>query len=322
MDDKPLTVIGIDVGKRNLEVARDGIKAAARYSNDAVGIGRFLRSLDAKTDIAVFERSGGYERLLEAELATAGVRWAVVHSKQVKAFRIVEGIKAKTDAIDCQLLRDFGRHQLAAGKLRLGRLQDIALAALTARLRQLNDILHAERCRHETAASAVVRGSVARMVAALEAEVASIRADIEAHIAADPELSLKEQVMCRRVGVAQTTARALLATLPQLGYATAKQIAALGGVAPRVHQSGGTHKTHGLDPGRGLVKVILFYPAQSAMRLDPQIKAFAQRLRARGKPGKVIMVAVMHKMLVGLNAALRDALGRGQLSTLDAPAAP
>ena len=145
MDDKPLTVIGIDVGKRNLEVARDGIKAAARYSNDAVGIGRFLRSLDAKTDIAVFERSGGYERLLEAELATAGVRWAVVHSKQVKAFRIVEGIKAKTDAIDCQLLRDFGRHQLAAGKLRLGRLQDIALAALTARLRQLNDILHAER---------------------------------------------------------------------------------------------------------------------------------------------------------------------------------
>ena len=321
MDDKPLSVIGIDVGKRSLDVAREGIKARAGYPNDAVGIARFVRSLDPETDIVVFERSGGYERLLEAELAAAGVRWAVVHSKQVKAFRIVEGIKAKTDAIDCRLLRDFGRHQLAAGKLLLGRLQDVALAALTARLRQLNDILHAERCRHETAASAPVQASVARMVATLEAEVASIKAEIEAHIAADPELALKEQVMCRRVGVAQTTARALLAALPQLGDATAKQIAALGGVAPRVHQSGGTHKTYGLDPGRGLVKVILFYPAQSAMRLDPQIKAFAQRLRARGKPGKVIMVAVMHKMLVGLNAALRDALSHSQLSRMDAPAA-
>ena len=149
MDDKPLEVIGIDVGKRILDVARDGIKTLARYHNDGVGIGCFVRGLDAKTDIVVFERSGGYERLLEAELAAAGVRWAVVHSKQVKAFRIVEGIKAKTDAIDCRLLRDFGRHQLAAGKLRLERLQDVALAALTARLRQLNDILHAERCRHD-----------------------------------------------------------------------------------------------------------------------------------------------------------------------------
>ena len=75
-----------------------------------------------------------------------------------------------------------------------------------------------------------------------------------------------------------------------------------------MHQSGTTQKRRGLEPGRAVVKVILFYPAQTAMRFDPEIKAFAQRLRNRGKPGKVIMVAVMRKMLVQLNAAVRDAL--------------
>jgi transposase len=260
----------------------------------------------------VFERTGGYERLLEAALAAANVRWAVVHSKRVKAFRVVQGIKAKTDTIDCRLLRGFGRDRLDAGDLRLGRTEDVTLQALVARRRQLNGMLHAERCRQESAGVELVGASIARTIAMLEAELAAIEAELAQHIADDPELSLKEEVMCSRIGVAQTTARALLAELPQLGRATAKEITALGGAAPRVHQSGVMQKRRGVEPGRAAVKVILFNPARCAMRFDPQIKAFARRLRKRGKPGKVIMVAVMHKMLVQLNAAVRDALNSNQ----------
>ena len=125
--------------------------------------------------------------------------------------------------------------------------------------------------------------------------------------------------MCRRIGVAETTARGLLAILPQLGRASAKEITALAGAAPGVHQRGNTQKRRGLEPGRGLTKVILFYPAQTAMRFDPELKAFAPRLRNRGKPGKVIMVAVMRKMLVKLNAAGRAALIGNRQDRLIAP---
>lgn len=312
MNGKGLRVVGVDIGKWTLEMAREDVRAVEHRANNSAGIARFVRSLDPAHDLVVFERTGGYECLLEAALAVANVRWAVVHSKRVKAFRIAEGIKAKTDAIDCRLLRDFGRDRLDAGDLRLGRTEDVTLQALVARRRQLNGMLHAERCRQESAGIELVGASIARMVVMLRAELAAIEVELAQHMAADPELGLMEGVMCSHIGVAETTARALLAELPQLGRATAKEITALGGAAPRVHQSGGVQKRRGVEPGRRAVKVILFNPARCAMRFDPQIKAFARRLRKRGKPGKVIMVAVMRKMLVQLNAAVRDALNRNQ----------
>lgn len=312
MDGKSLTVIGIDIGKQALDVAREDARSVQRHANEPAAISRFVGSLDPARHIVIFERTGGYERTLEAALAAAGVRWAVVHSKRVKAFREAQGIKAKTDAIDCRLLRAYGRDRLEAGDLRLGRAEDVTLAALVARRGQLHAMLHAERCRHETAALDLVRCSIERTIAMLEADLIAIEAAAAQHVANDPELSFKEEVMCARIGVADTTAHGLLAALPQLGRATAKEITALGGLASRVHKSGITDKRRGLVPGRGAVKVILFNPARCAMRHDPVIKAFAQRLRARGKPGKVVMVAVMHKMLVQLNAAVRDAVKQRQ----------
>jgi transposase len=308
-------VIGIDIGKRWLDVAREDVAEVERHENDAASIAALVETFDAARDLVVFERCGGYERELEAALAAANVPWAVVHSASVKAFRQVEGIKAKTDAIDAQLLRAFGRNRLNAGKLRLGRVEDVVLATLMTRHRQLKAALHAERCRRETAAIGSVRASIERMIDQLEAELAVIAAELAACEAKDPLLAFKERVMCERKGVAQATARALLAELPELGRLGCKQITALGGLAPRVHRSGRTERRRGLDPGRTTVKVILFNPARSAMRWDPEIRAFCNRLRARGKPGKVIMVAAMRKLLVRLNAALRDALSREEVQS-------
>jgi transposase len=286
-----------------------------------LAITALVGTFDPTRDIVVFERCGGYERALESALAAAGVAWAVVHSARVKAFRQVQGIKAKTDAIDARLLRAFGRDRLDAGQLRLGRAADVVFDALMARHRQLMAARHAERCRRETAAIDPVRASIDRMIAQIEAELAAVELELRAHKAGDPQLAFKEAVMCERKGVAQATAQALLAALPEIGRLDRREIASLGGIAPRVHQSGRMQLRRGLAPGRTAVKAILFNPARTAMRWDPEIKAFCQRLRARGKPGKVIMVAVMRKLLVRLNAAVRDALNQQEMSRSAAPAA-
>jgi transposase len=226
-----------------------------------------------------------------------------------------------TDRIDARLLQAFGRDRLNAGKLRFGRPQDVTLDALMARRRQLDRALHAEECRLETAAIGAVQASIERTIAHLKAELAATEVEVAEHEAGDPLIALKEAVMCERKGVAIATARSVLAELPEIGTLDRKEITALGGLAPRVHQSGTNRKRRGLSPGRTSIKAILFNPARSAMRFDPQIRAFCKRLRARGKPGKVIMVAVMRKMLVQLNAAVRDALAKEQVATSAAPAA-
>jgi transposase len=301
-------VIGVDIGKYWLDVAREGTAAAERHANEPSAINALVGTFDPTRDIVVFEPSGGYERGLESAVASAGVPWAVVHSAQVKAFRQVQAIKAKTDTIDAWLLQAFGRHRLDAGQLRLGRIEDIVLDALVARQRQIRAALHAEQCRYETAAIAPVRASIVRILAQLESELAAITAELTAHEANNPLLAFKEAVMCERKGVAQATARALAAALPEIGRLDRREIASLGGMAPRVHKSGRSDRRRGLAHGRRGVKVILFNPARTAMQWDPEIKAFCARLRARGKPGKVIMVAVMRKLLVRLNAEVRDAL--------------
>jgi transposase len=314
-------VIGVDVGKRWLDVAGEGGAAVERHANAAAAIAVLVARLDAGRDVVVLERTGGYERGLEAALAAAGVAWAVVASQRVKAFRQVQGIKAKTDQIDARLLRAFGRDRLNAGALRLGRVEDVTLAALLARRGQLQALLHAERCRLETAALCAVAASLQRTIRHLEAEAAAIEAELAAHEASDAELRAKEAVLCRRIGVARTTARALIAELPELGRLDRKEITALGGLAPRVHRSGSREKRRGLAPGRAAVKTILFNPARAAIRHDPEIAAFCMRLRERHKPGKVILAAVMRKLLVCLNAMLRDALAEAGSRTAAAPAA-
>jgi transposase len=319
MDDK--CVIGVDIGKRWLDVSREAAARVERCGNDAAGIAALVASLEAGRDVVVFERTGGYERGLEAALAAAGVAFAVVHSQRVMAFRQAQGIKAKTDPIDARLLRAFGRDRLNAGALRLGRAADVALSALMARRRQLMAALHGERCRLETAALDAVRASIARTIAHLQAEIAAVAADLAAHEQGDAELRARETVLCTRIGVGHATARALLAELPELGRLDRKEITALGGLAPRVHQSGGSQKRRGLAPGRTAVRTILFNPARTAIRHDPEIAAFFRRLRQRGKPGKLALVAVMRKLLVRLNAMLRDALAEAAGREAAAPAA-
>ena len=130
-----------------------------------------------------------------------------------------------------------------------------------------------------TAALTAVRASIQRMVAHLEAEAEAIGAELAAHEANDAEIAAREAVLCRRIGVGRATARALIAELPELGRLDGKQITALGGLAPRIHQSGSSEKRRGLVHGRTAVRTILVNPARTAIRRDPEIAAFCRRFR-------------------------------------------
>ncbi len=319
MDSK--RVIGIDVSKLWLDAAAEGTDRVERFSNAASQVFAFVGRLNPARDVVVFERTGGHERLLEIALAEKGVPWAVIHSQRVKAFRLALGIKAKTDAIDSRLLRGYGRNRLDAGELRFGRVADVRLHSLLLRQRQIEAMLHAERCRLATATHDAVRASIEQLIAQLEAGLPVIEAELMAHEAEDAQLRRKQEVLCEQIGVAQTTARSVLADLPELGQLKAKEVASLSTLAPCVHESGTTKRHKGLVPGRGNVKRALYFPALTAMRHDPEMAAFAKRLRARGKPNMVVVVAVMHKLLVRLNARLRDALEADQATQAAAPAA-
>src|SRR3954471_3139089 len=267
MNDK--RVIGVDIGKSWLDVAWEDAGRVQRYSNEAAGIAALIEKLDPARDIVVFERCGGWERNLEQALVEKTICWAIVHPQRVKAFRAAQGIKAKTDRIDARLLRDYGRDRLNAGKLRLGRREDVTLDGLIGRQRQLRAMLHAENCRLATAALQAVGASIERMITHLEEELAAIEAELVRYEHEHAEPAFKEEVLCRQIGVAKATARALLAELPELGRLDRKQITSLGGMAPRVHESGSIRRRRGLAHGRAAIN-----PARTAMRWDPQIKEF------------------------------------------------
>lgn len=306
MNDK--RVIGVDVGKRWLDIASEGAQQTARVANTHEQVLRFVNDLNPNRDVVVFERTGGYERLLETALAEKRVAWAVIHSQRLKAFRLALGIKAKTDAIDCRLLRGYGRNRLDAGELRFGRVADVTRHSLLTRRRQLEAMLHAERCRLAMGVAGAVRTSIEKLIADIEADLPVIEAELTAHEAKDAELRFKQDVLCQQIGIAQATARKLLVDLPELGQLRAKEVVSLGALAPRVHESGTIKRRKGLVPGRGCVRSALYFPALTAMRRDPDMAEFANRLKARGKPNMVVVAAVMRKLLVRLNARLRDAL--------------
>jgi transposase len=198
---------------------------------------------------------------------------------------------------------------------------DVWLHSLLVRQRQLEAMLHAERCRLAMAAHDAVRASIEQIIAQLEAALPVIEAELAAHEAQDAQFRRKQEVMCRETGVAKITARAVLAYVPEIGRLKAKEVTSLGALAPRIYESGTIKRRQGLIPGRGSVKRALYFPALTAMRQDPDMAAFAKRLKDRGKPTMVVVTAVMRKLLVRLNARLRDALDEDQVEPTAAPAA-
>ena len=299
------TVVGIDVSKNRLDVHVHPDGTALSFSRDASGIEALIGKLAGLVlqSVAV-EATGGFETVVVASLAAASLPVVVVNPAQVRAYAKALGKRAKTDPIDAQVIAQFA----AAAKPQVRPLPDAAtqaLADLVARRRQIIHMIVAEGQREERA-SPRARKSIVRMLKTLRAELSVINADIDESVRGSPVWCEKEKLLDSVPGVGSVTVRSLLADLPELGSLDRRQIAALVGVAPFTRQSGKWRGKSFIGGGRASVRAVLFMAAMTAMRWNPTLRAFHQRLRAAGKPKMVALIAVARKLLTILNAILRD----------------
>jgi len=296
---------GLDVSKDHLDLHVRPAGAAARFANDDAGIAALVARLAAAApDRVVVEATGGYEAPAVAALAAAGLPVVVVNPRQARDFARATGRLAKTDALDAAALAAFAE----AIRPPVRPLPDAdarALAALVARRRQLVEMRTAEQNRLGLAAPGVAR-SIRDHIRWLDRQLDRAGRELAAAVEASPVWRAKDDLLRGVPGVGPVVARTLLADLPELGALTGKQIAALVGLAPVARDSGTRRGQRHIAGGRAGVRSALYLAALSAGRYNPALRAVRDRLRAAGKAAKVALVAVARKLLVLLNAMIRD----------------
>ncbi len=297
--------VGIDVSKDRLDVHVEPSGEAFAVARDAAGLEALVERLKplAVTTVAV-EATGGFETVVAASLAAAGMPVVVINPAQVRSFAQALGKRAKTDLIDAAVIACF----VAATKPEVRPLPDAqtqALSDLVTRRRQIIAMIVAERQREKRAAKRTQK-SIARLLKALQKELTEIDADIDDSVRGSPVWREKEDLLISVPGIGPTIARTLLADLPELGSLDRRQIAALVGLAPFTRQSGQWRGRSFIGAGRATVRSAVFMGAMVAKRWNPTLRAFYDRLISAGKPKLVALIAVARKLLTILNAVLRD----------------
>ena len=302
-------VVGIDVSKRRLDLASRPDGASWQQPNTPVGIAAVIaRLLEAEgIQRVVLEASGGYERACATALQTAGLPAVVVDLRRVRWFAHATGQRAKTDALDAALLARSGEQVELPGAERpvLSPARQ-RIAALAKRRRQLGEMVVMEKGRLDTETDSTTRASMQTHMAWLVAEQKRLQAELERVVDADAECAQQAKLLCSVPGVAMKTAGALLGELPELGTLGGKKAAALVGVAPYARESGQQRGARHIGGGRAGVRSALYMAAMVAGMWNPVLKAFKQKLVAAGKPKKVATIAVARKLIVILDAMLRD----------------
>jgi transposase len=322
MAERAAVNVGVDVSQAELVVAVDGTAGTWTAANDAAGHEALLARLrPLQPTRVVVEATGGYERAVVAALGGAQLPVIVVNARHVRDFARATGQLAKTDALDAHVIARFA----ARVEPPVRPLPDAALAALDAlmlRRRQLVEMLVMERIRLPQATGkprAAARQSLQKHVRYLERELALTDTDLGALIEASPLWRVQDDLLQSVPGVGPTTARTLLAELPELGQLSRHAIAKLAGVAPLNADSGKWRGTRRIRGGRAVVRSALYMAALVATRHNPPIRAFYARLLAQGKAKKVALVACARKLLTLLNHLLATGQ-RWQLPAAYSPA--
>jgi transposase len=306
--------VGIDVAKDKLDLARSDHSTLLSVANDPQGIGQILRSLqDAPVAAIVIESTGGLEQPLLEALLDASLPVARVNPYQVRHLAIGLGISAKTDAIDAGVLVAFAqkaRLQLAEKRSK----NQTELDALVTCRRQLLVTRTEQTNRRRTTSSKSALQSIDAVIRTLDQQIKSLDQKIDDLIDGDDVMRRARQLLQSVPGVGPTFSATLLAELSELGGTSRQRISALAGVAPFNDDSGAARGLRHIRGGRKFVRNVLYMATLSAVRCNPIIQPFAQRLKAAGKLNKVAIVACMRKLLTILNAMIRENLTWDQLN--------
>ncbi len=297
--------VGIDVSQARLDVHFWPAGVELSLANTSGGVAELVeRCRSAAVQLVVLEATGRYERPAAVALMDAGFEVAVVNPRQPRDFAKASGQLAKTDRIDARILARFGAVIGPRASERPTDNQQI-LDELVGRRRQLVGMLVQERLRLEQAAHRSVWKQIKHSIATLEKHLAAIEREILSLVDRDDDWRARFELLKTVPGIGDATAAVLVAELPELGRLNRGQIAKLVGVAPLNRDSGKYRGERHIFGGRASVRKSLYMATLSARSWNPTIKAFAERLKAQGKPFKVVMTACMRKLLTILNSMLR-----------------
>jgi transposase len=297
--------IGIDVSKEWIDIATE--KNSFRVAQLVEPIDEKIMEIKQLNPLlCVLESTGGHERLILERLYAAGLKVHVAHPSRVRNFARAKGLLAKTDRLDAYVLSAYGAFVGEEAITVQSSIQQQKLSDLQARYEQLKTMLHAETCRVVNPVHIQVKKDIGRTIKFLKRSLERISEEIQEILTTDEVLKNQQQILCSMKGVGKVTSQTLIIDLPELGQLSRKEIAALVGVAPMNQESGKKRGYSRIQQGRSTVRRTLYMAALVAARYNEPLKIFYQRLVAAGKPKKVALVAVMRKMLITLNAMVRD----------------
>jgi len=298
-------VVGIDISKHHLDIFDTLSGAATRIDNTKPAIKAMVSRLQANSAFVVFEATGSYDKALTLALEASGIAFARVNPAQARDFARACGRLAKTDRIDARMLADMG------SRLALTPSQAICpkrrkLNGLAGRRDQLVDTRTQEKTRIKEADDDDLKQSLQDHIDWLNAYIEDLERQIETLIEDDRDLTNQATLMRSVPGVGPVTATTLLALMPELGTRSRRTIAALAGLAPINADSGQYRGTRRIRGGRQRVRKALYMAAVSAVRTKSRFKTAYQAMIEAAKPPKIALIAIARKILVTLNAMLRE----------------
>jgi transposase len=308
-------VAGVDVGKLWLDAAVHGCDELLRVTNDRRGIGELIAWLKAREVGRVgMEATGGYERGLRAAVEEAGLEVVVHQPLEVRLFARLKRLRAKNDALDAALIAAATSQVDAIRAAQDPRLRDLA-ERLTA-YEQITDQAAELKTFMEQVTLKDIAAKIRGQIGSLERLKVRLAADILDRIKGQPDLLARFRLLLSLPGVGPIVGASLLIRMPELGAMKRGQAAALLGVAPFDRDSGQFKGMRFIAGGRARPRRMLYLAALSAKRFDPGLKIFAERLLKAGKAPKIVIVAVMRKLIEAANLVL----ARGQPWQKTAPA--
>ena len=297
--------IGVDISKAKLDVALGNNNSLLQVSNDQQGLKELIKQLPAKKrSLIIMEASGGYEKYAANYLRERKFNVAVINAKRVRDFAKASGKLAKTDSIDANVIMEFGKAFNPTPQALASPEEDLRLQNINRRA-QLVRLITMEK-QHSEQASDVHKKGIKKHIRFLEKELTAIEDSLKEQFKQDPVMQDKLARLDDIKGVGEVTAMNILIHLPELGQLTPKQISALAGVAPFNKDSGLMKGKRMIWGGRAQVRAALYMAALSAKKSNAALKRFYDRLVAKGKVKKVALVACMRKLIIIMNAMIRD----------------
>jgi transposase len=298
--------VGIDVAKDRLDVHLRPSGEAFAVARDGEGVAQLVERLRALVPrLVVMEATGGYETIVASAVAAAHLPLAVVNPRQIREFARATGKLAKTDRLDAAAIAHFAEAVRPPARP-VAEPEAQALGELVARRRQVIEMMVAERNRRRMATQRRVTKAIDRHLAVLQAELSELEGGIDGAIRNTPAWQEDADLLKSVPGIGPVTLRTLIAELPELGQLTRRKIAALVGVAPINRDSGTMRGRRTIAGGRASVRACLFMATLVASRRNAVIAPYYKKLRDTGKTGKQALTACMRKLVVILNAIMRD----------------